>query len=246
MPLFHVMNSLTFLSGPIEKGAIDGQTTYGNDLVKALKTAITARALGTAKGGKVKRPRKQSEAVGATAAAAANAAIVSLDSNKGKTSDWGVFEPVHGLLGPVVGILKPFWSASVAISIIAFLLYLLYSRRLDTPSSRSDLQYGRPSLQYSAAYEDLWRAEENELWQWLENRIGMEGISFPNGDSSQKSANLKHQPRNSKQKDRSTTSKIDAEQISQREMKYAIQIVRDRLDKLEEIVSSRNGNEERV
>ena len=32
-----------------------------------------------------------------------------------------------------------------------------------------------------AAYEELWRREESELWDWLEDRVGMEGVYAPGG-----------------------------------------------------------------
>jgi hypothetical protein len=230
------------LSGPIEKGAIDGQTTYGNDLLKALKTAVTARGAGTSKGGKTSKTRRKQSAAGATksaAAAAAAAASAALDANKRDSQGWGIFEPVHGLLGPIFGIFKPLWSAPVAIAVIAFLLFTLYTRGMSTSSTASsDLNFLRhASSQRLVAYEEIWRAEENELWRWLEDRVGMDGTNFPNSNRNY-NADTKARRRNLKRHGQSLASKIDEEQISQREMNYAIQVVRDRLDRLEEIVST--------
>uniref|UniRef100_A0A093UZL8 Putative membrane protein C20F10.07 n=1 Tax=Talaromyces marneffei PM1 TaxID=1077442 RepID=A0A093UZL8_TALMA len=233
----------SWLKGPIEKGAIDGQTTYGNDLVKALKTAVTARAAGTSKGGKTsKNRRKQSGAAATKSAAAAAAASAALDANKRDSQGWGILEPIHGLLSPILSIFKPLWSAPVAIALIAFLLFTLYTRGMGPSSTASsDLNFLRhASSQRLAAYEEIWRAEENELWRWLEDRVGMEGINFPNSNRNY-NADSKARRRNLKRHGESLAFKIDEEQISQREMKYAIQVVRDRLDRLEEIVHTHDG-----
>jgi hypothetical protein len=96
-----------------------------------------------------------------------------------------------------------------------------------------------PSAQRLAAYEEIWRAEENELWRWLEDRAGMDGISFPTADKKHES-DTRARKRSQKRNGQSLASKIHDEQISQREMTYAMQVVRDRLDKLEEVVGGRN------
>lgn len=68
----------------------------------------------------------------------------------------------------------------------------------------------------------------------------MDGINFPNSNRNHR-ADTKTRRQTLKRHGQSLASKIDEEQISQREMNYAIQVVRDRLDRLEEIVSSHNG-----
>lgn len=35
---------------------------------------------------------------------------------------------------------------------------------------------GWSSAERIAAYEEIWRREEGELWEWLEARIGMQGV----------------------------------------------------------------------
>ncbi|EED12955.1 GRAM domain protein [Talaromyces stipitatus ATCC 10500] len=229
----------SWLKGPIEKGAIDGQMTYGNDLVKSLKSAVNTRPAGTTKGAKSsKSRRKQSSAAATKSADVAAAVSAALDANKRDSQGWGIFEPIHSLLGPVISIFKPLWNAPVAIAIIAFLLFTLYTRGPNSSTTSSDLNFLRhASSQRLAAYEEIWRAEENELWRWLEDRVGMEGINFPNNNRSP-NADAKARKRNLKRHGQSLASKIDEEQISQREMDYAIQVVRDRLDRLEEIVST--------
>ncbi|KAH8702463.1 hypothetical protein BGW36DRAFT_424738 [Talaromyces proteolyticus] len=229
----------SWLKGPIEKGAIDGQTTFGNDLIKALKAAVQSRAGGASKGVKVSKGRRKKGSVGAgeTVTAAAAAASAALDANKREHHSWGIFEPLHGPLQPIVSLFKPFWSAHVAIGIIAFLLFTIYSKGLTTPSTLSpDINHLRlTEPQRLAAYEEMWRAEENELWKWLEDRVGMDGISFPvNGQSHE--SRIRPRKHSQKSYTQYLASKIDDEQISQREMNYAIRVVRDRLEKLEKVV----------
>ncbi|CRG87142.1 putative membrane protein C20F10,07 [Talaromyces islandicus] len=230
----------SWLKGPIEKGAIDGQTGFGNDLVKSLKTVVQSRG---AKGAKTKGRRKKGVAdAGETVAVAAAAASAALDANKRDHQGWGVLEPLRGPLQPVVSLLKPLWSAQVAIGIIAFLLFTIYSKGLTAPtvisSDMTRLKLTPP--QRLAAYEEMWRAEENELWKWLEDRVGLDGISFP---ASGQNHNSKLRPQKHSQKAFSQylASKIDDEQISQREMSYAIGVVRDRLEKLEQVVGKPSG-----
>lgn len=231
----------SWLKGPIEKAAIDGQGTFGNDLVKALKTAVSTRATSTSKGAKTTKGRRKKGSISASkSAAAAAAASAALDANKRDHHGWGVFEPLHSTLSPVAGILKPLWSAHVAIGIIGFLLFTLYTKGLGTSKAVSpEMNLLRfTSSQRLAAYEEIWRAEENELWKWLEDRTGMDGINFPTSDQKHES-DTRARRRSQKRHSQSIASQIHEEQISQREMTFAIQVVRDRLDKLEEVVSSR-------
>ncbi|OKL57677.1 hypothetical protein UA08_07087 [Talaromyces atroroseus] len=232
----------SWLKGPIEKGAIDGQNAFGNDLVRALKSGVSARVASVSKGAKTpKGRRKKGVASTSKSAAAAAAASAALDANKRDQQNWGMFEPIRGPLSPIVGILKPLWSAHMALGIIAFLVFTLYTKGLTTtttvPPDMNLVRFTTP--QRLVAYEEIWRAEENELWRWLEDRAGMEGISFPTGDQKHESE-TRARRRSQKRRNQSLASKIIDEQISQREMTYAIQVVRDRLDKLEEVVGGQN------
>lgn len=230
--------------GPIDKAAIEGQKDFGNALVQAIKTAVSSRAAGVSKGAKAKGRRKKRSASASQSAAAAAAASATLDAKKGDSQSWGMFEALRGPLGPVVGIFKPLWSANVAIGIIAFLLFTIYTKGLSGPAavpSDIGLSLKLTNPQRLAAYEEMWRAEENELWKWLEDRTGMDGISFPTRDYQNHESDTRARRRAQKRHGQSVASKINEEQISQREMNYAIQVVRERLNKLEEVVGNSNG-----
>jgi hypothetical protein len=89
-----------------------------------------------------------------------------------------------------------------------------------------------------AAYEEMWRREETELWDWLEDRVGMDGIGIP-------VASQKHDPqarqreRRQRLRSKDLVSKLNEEQMSQREVDHAIRVTRERLNVLEELVNER-------
>src|SRR5436190_8775339 len=107
--------------GPIEKGANDGQQTYGNDLVKALKAAVSRPRAATAGSKSAKAGKKRRK--DATSPVPVRAA-----EPQEKEEDWGMFDFLRRPLGPVVGIIQPLANGPVAISIIVLLLFLLLFR----------------------------------------------------------------------------------------------------------------------
>jgi hypothetical protein len=103
-----------------------------------------------------------------------------------KSGDWGLFEPLHGPLGPVVDIVGPLFGGNILYGLLGALLVAAYfslrggggSRggvgRHHSSSFSRDVYLSAPER--LAAYEELWRGEESELWSWLEERTGMEGL----------------------------------------------------------------------
>ena len=92
-----------FCQGPIEKGANDGQVDYARDIMVALKAAVSSRR-GTAlpssgKGKKKGRKGRESKSLTKTTDGTSD--------SKPATEDWGLFEPVHGILVPILDIVKP-------------------------------------------------------------------------------------------------------------------------------------------
>lgn len=112
-------------------------------------------------------------------------ASVSTASNSGsKPSDWGLFEPVHGILGPIADLLGPLLTKESLIGFLVFLLIISWFRnsRLRAPSSSVGPYSTGLTPQRMAAYEEMWRSEESALWDWLEERVGMSeggGMAFP-------------------------------------------------------------------
>ncbi|KAL3465874.1 hypothetical protein BJX64DRAFT_45395 [Aspergillus heterothallicus] len=228
----------SWLKGPIEKGAIDGQTSFGNDLIAALKTAVVprARAAGVKNGTKGKARRKKGDAASEEAVAAVTSAVT--NSNSKTAESWGVFEPLHGLLGPFVGIFHPLWNGNIAVLVIGVLVFMLAFRGPSRqPGMSPDLGFTMP--QRLAAYEEMWRKEETELWNWLEDRVGMEGFPIPVVNRNFES----RLPRGGQkpQAERELKDALAEDTLSDREMDHAIRTTRERLDTLERILSKRRS-----
>lgn len=234
----------SWLKGPIEKGAIDGQTTFGTELVRALKVGVVPRGR-TNGAGKGKGRRKKGDAASNDDAASASSKAVA-DTTSSQTESWGLFEPVRPLLEPVTSMLKPLWSGNIAILVVGILLYMAFFRSPST-SSRLGHDVGFTGLslpQRLAAYEEMWRREESELWNWLEDRVGMDGMAFPvlhhraaEGHGSRRSS------RTSPAEERDLISRLREEQVSDREMDHAIRTTRERLDILEQMMSNRRAEQ---
>ena len=113
---------LNIFAGPIEKGVNDGQTTYCKDLFASLKAAVTSRPRsGTLTNGAAAKGKKKGRKGKAaqTSGAASDVEGVAKVSEK---QDWGVFEPVHGLLGPIVDIIGPLLTGNVMYGLLVGLL----------------------------------------------------------------------------------------------------------------------------
>ncbi|KAL4788110.1 hypothetical protein BJX76DRAFT_353665 [Aspergillus varians] len=229
----------SWLKGPIEKGAIDGQGSFGTDLVAALKTAVAPRARATTKSSaKGKARRKRGDTVSGEAAAVAKAVT---DTSAQKAESWGILEPLRGFLEPVASIFGPLWNGNMALLVIGVLLFILLFRGpSQSPMLSSDMRYtGQRIPQRLAAYEEMWRKEESELWNWLEDRVGLDGVAIP-------TVNRQPEPRITRsgrksQSERELKDSLSEETLSDREMDHAIRTTRERLDTLERILSKRRS-----
>lgn len=173
-----------------------------------------------------------------TAAAVAKAVT---EAHAQKAESWGVFEPLHGLLGPLFGLFTPLWNGNIAVLVIGVLLFMLFFRRPSHPPMlSSDMAYpGHTIPQRLAAYEEMWRREESELWNWLEDRVGLDGMAIP----TMKRQSETRIPRSNRksQSERELKDSLSEETLSDREMDHAIRSTRDRLDTLERILSRRRS-----
>ncbi|KAJ5628602.1 hypothetical protein N7490_010830 [Penicillium lividum] len=230
----------SWLKGPIEKGAIDGQTTFGNELVKALKIGVVPR--GRTAGGRTKGRRKKGDA-GAREASAAASHKLGGDSSSSQSESWGLLEPIRPILEPFTSMLKPLWSGNIAIFLVGLLLYLAFFR---TPSNSSMVGHhgafsGHSLPQRLAAYDEMWRREESELWNWLEDRVGMDGMVFPALHHRMPEPTHKA-PRVNVADESNLIDRLREEKVSDREMDHAIRTTRQRLDILEEMMNNRRAD----
>lgn len=93
--------------------------------------------------------------------------------------DWGLFEPVRGVLEPLLDIISPLLTGNVVYGLLVGLLVAAWfgfglngaNRGARVYDDRMLGPYGYPDR--IAAYEEMWRREESELWEWLEERVGL-------------------------------------------------------------------------
>lgn len=159
-----------------------------------------------------------------------------------RQASWGIFEPLHEVLGLVATIAKPLWNTNVAVLVICILLFTAFFRNPSPPSMLSQ-DIGCPGYtlpQRLAAYEEMWRREESELWAWLEDRVGMDGMVFPMA-SKQSDSRAGPQQTRKLQGAREIAERLREDKMSDREMNHAIRTTRDRLNILEEMLNKQKS-----
>ena len=247
----------SWLKSPIEKGANDGQQSYGDGLVKALRAFVEGGtspkkgasrergATGVSKSSKKKKHRSSKK-----------------DGSGSKTDDkkaasaWGPLEPLHSLLEPIIDLLGPIAHPWTLVAIL--LIYVTISWIRSPSSSSLSSSSSSSSLPGSAflspphrdihparlaAYDELWRNEESDLWDWLESRTGV--LNLRTGSallsnrnehaSGSKTAKSKSGGASAKELER----KLREEKMGQRAMEDMLRVTRERLEVLERVVERR-------
>ncbi|KAL7275079.1 hypothetical protein RUND412_001981 [Rhizina undulata] len=224
----------SWLKGPIEKGANDGQVAFNKNLLAALRREVQPKEIkqAGAKGKKGKR-KKDRDAKGELTGKAAGGAQKAHDSGSAGTADlesWGIFPPLKTYLGPIVDILQPLFQGNIAVILICVLLVVIViNQTRGGNSSAKDVQY-RTVPVGRAHWEDLWRNEEDSLWEWLEDRAGLYTI----GEVSR--------GRRMKSYERAIERMPLTEGMKEREVEEAIGVMEERLAVLRKIVEDRKYN----
>ncbi|USP77833.1 hypothetical protein yc1106_05107 [Curvularia clavata] len=203
----------SWLKGPIEKGANDGQMSYATSLTAALRMAVSAvktgGAKGAAKGGKGKKRSKGNLLDDAPAPASTPAPV-----SQTKESNWGLLEPLRSLLGPVADVLESVFTPQVIIFILGALLMYTWLFRGTTGVSGPN-QWS--SAQRQVAYEEIWRHEESDLWAWLEERVALDRVhsSVVTGSRLQPDTELHNRisPRDMKERDMDEAIRVTEEKL---------------------------------
>jgi len=97
-----------------------------------------------------------------------------------KAEDWGVLEPLHGILGPLVDMVRPLGSANMVYGLLVGLLVAAWFG-FGYRGQERELGSVWSSPERIVAYEEIWRREESELWEWLETRVGMDRVQDGSG-----------------------------------------------------------------
>lgn len=199
---------------------------YVKSLVAALKAAVTSKP--PVKGAPRKGKRKgKKEVFDAEEANAQREAVVAVEQ---QASNWGPLEPVHALLKPIIAILRPFINSQVIIAVLFALLLFTWIN----PPRRGGMGVGFPgytSPERLAAYEEIWRREESHLWDWLEDRVGLENIYAPGSERNNKV------DRQRVLASRKMGKQLDDERMNERQMDDAIRVTEERLLALKDAVA---------
>ncbi|KAK8164983.1 hypothetical protein BKA80DRAFT_234805 [Phyllosticta citrichinensis] len=215
----------SWLKGPIEKGTNDGQGVYAKDLMAALRAACSAKPIAkAATGGKIKNKKGRKKGAAATSPEIATAApLASAD----KGGDWGLLEPLHGPLRPITDLMPGFVSAQVVVLFLGLLLFTSWLRGGAPAAGRNISPYDLATPARIAAYEEMWRREESELWDWLEERVRMDRttpMTAGQGPSRRASAAMGQKVL------------AETERMSQRQIEEAIRVTQNKLETLREAV----------
>jgi len=95
---------------------------------------------------------------------------------KAKTENWGAFEPLRPIFGPVVGIINSLATGNMMYGLLVGLLVASWFRFGSSGIGKGGDVGWVGSADRIAAYEEIWRREETELWDWLEHRAGMDAL----------------------------------------------------------------------
>ncbi len=167
--------------------------------------------------------------------------------SRGQDSPWSLMEQLHGILGPVVDIFSSIINKNM---VIGFLTLLLLTTWLwgSTPSSKGPVGIrGLATPERIAAYEEIWRREESSLWDWLEERIGMEGIAYPtSGGKDHEVLQNARKHREQSLKHRDADPIIMDETMDEREFADAIKGMEERLGALKSAIEKNEKNNRRV
>jgi hypothetical protein len=122
--------------------------------------------------------------------------------------------------------LKPVMTGNV---VYGLLVGLLVATWFGFGSHATGGRYGRDigyigSADRHAAYEEMWRREESELWEWLEERVGLDRLS---------GAPVAAVP---PRKKAAMEEKLRDDRMSEREIKEAIRVTEEKLKVLKSVV----------
>ncbi|EPE02236.1 gram domain-containing protein [Ophiostoma piceae UAMH 11346] len=260
----------SWIKVPIEKAANEGQAQYGRELFAGLKEALSSRSRagtvpakgatgGKPTGGKKSRKSKVAHAPGGVASDSDRAVASSIRKGASTKSDWGLLEPVHAILGSAVDIFQPLLTGNVMYGLLVGLLVASWfgfrGGNAGNGVDPSGPIVGGPRRPYIsdrsyypdrlAAYDEMWRREESELWDWLEERVGLDRLGrneFPSSSAQQQQQQKKKQQfHQHKRAERNVEEKLREERMDEREIREAIRVTEEKLRVLKEVVDKREA-----
>ena len=204
--------------------------------MKALKAGVATRGRAGTGGSKLKKGKRRKGEGDAEGEAAVEKPKEASPSKE--PASWGMLEPLHGILGPFV---DPITSLIGSNTIIAFLIFLLLVNWLRAPKAGyagDQIDYARmPSPQRMAAYEEIWRTEESELWKWLEERMEMQDANYPASNSK------RHEQPSRHLRNQEAQAKMARKEMDEREVNHAIKVTEEKLEVLKASIQSKKRPE---
>lgn len=185
--------------------------SYATSLTAALRTAVLAKAAPARVPGKGGKGKKRSKAN--ILDEAPTPVTTSTPTTQAKQSNWGLLEPVRSLLGPFADILESVFTPQIVITLLgALLIYSWFFQGGSTAVGPNQLS----AVQRQVAYEEIWRHEESELWNWLEDRVALNRVHSAVGRGKVKD-------------DDNAQARLQPKDMKEREMDEAIRITEERL-----------------
>jgi hypothetical protein len=140
-----------------------------------------------------------------------------------------VFEPLHGILGPLLDILKPVMTGNVVYGLLVGLLVATWFG-FGFNGQHRGVGYGRDVAfsgypERAVAYDEIWRREESDLWDWLEERVGLHRMN----EGEARIHKRVTEPRTMEEK-------LREERMSERDVEEAIKITEEKLNILKSVM----------
>lgn len=133
--------------------------------------------------------------------------------------------------------------------VVGFLLFVMLINWLRGPKLGPSNSLGYPGMstpQRIAAYEEIWRKEESDLWDWLEERIGMQGVAYPASSSDQEAVAQARRQREQSLKGMGMRKMLADVKMGEREVDHAIRVTEERLEVLKRAVKEQKGVQDEV
>jgi hypothetical protein len=223
------------VTGPIEKGANDGQVSYSKVLLSCLRREIAPkRAAGGRTGGKGKGKRRNAGTgdVGRTSGGAGGAATTTTTPSP---DSWGILEPLKSFFGPIADIFGPLLPANFGVIVVTVLITWFLSGMIRPAANQGEvMRRGTPQRWEARRYwEDRWMGAEEGLWEWLEDRAGIDSIP-----------NLQQREGRRKSFEKKFANAAGSV-MKDRQVEEAISVMKERLISLERIVEKKSGGREK-
>lgn len=137
-------------------------------------------------------------------------------------------EPLHGILGPLVDIVTPILTGNVVYGLLVGLLVASwfgfgFHPRQNAGGYGSGIGFpGHPDR--LVAYEEMWHREESDLWDWLEERVGLHRMHDGPAPIRKRVA-----------EPRAVEDRLRADKMTDREVEEAIKVTEKKLQVLRDV-----------